>query len=421
MADSSARFAGRQIVIHVCGGIAAVKVPALVTRLRQEGAEVRVAMTPTATTMVSPLSLQALSGHPVALTTAILVAAEDGSVPGHGMAHLDLADWADCHLVVPATATTISRLAVGMADDVVSSTLLATSAPVLLAPAMEAAMWSHPATQANLETLRRRGLTLVGPSSGRLASGRWGEGRMAEPEQILQAAGQLLWGAGPLAGVEVLVTAGGTREPIDPVRYLGNRSSGRMGLALGVEAARRGARVHLVTAAELFSATPGVDVVRVETAADMLTSSLEVLPRVRLVLMAAAVADYRVANPASAKLHRRDQPNPELSLVATTDVLAEILSRRPPGCRVVGFAAETESVRERGLAKLREKGCDMLVANSVSGAHSAMGGDHAEVLVLIGDGREVELPWAPKEEIARGILDLAQELLEPDQGAPRQA
>ncbi|MHB8323585.1 MAG: bifunctional phosphopantothenoylcysteine decarboxylase/phosphopantothenate--cysteine ligase CoaBC [Candidatus Dormibacteria bacterium] len=420
MGDSRARFAGRRIVVHVCGGIAAVKVPALVTRLRQEGAEVRVAMTPTATTMVSPISLQALSGHPVALTPATGIAAAEGLADGPGMAHLDLASWADCHLVVPATAATISRLAVGMADDVVGATLLATAAPVLLAPAMETAMWGHPATRANLATLRDRGVAVVGPSSGRLASGRWGEGRMAEPEQILQAAGQLLGSTGPLAGVEVLVTSGGTREPVDPVRYLGNRSSGRMGWALGFEAARRGARVHLVTTADQPFETPGVTVVRVETAAEMLAASLDVLPRVGLVLMAAAVADYRVASPSPTKLHRREQPNPELRLVANVDVLAEILARRPPGCRVVGFAAETESVRERGMAKLREKGCDMLVANPVSGAHSAMGGDHAEALVLIGDGREVELRWAPKEEIARGILDLAQELLEPAQGALRQ-
>jgi phosphopantothenoylcysteine decarboxylase/phosphopantothenate--cysteine ligase len=419
MADSSARFAGRQIVVHVCGGIAAVKVPALVTRLRQEGAEVRVAMTPTAATLVSPLSLQALSGHPVALGDP----AGSGAAPtaDHGMAHLELAGWAECHLVVPATASTIARLAVGLADDLVSSTLLATAAPVLLAPAMESNMWSHPATQANLETLRRRGLSVVGPGSGRLASGRWGEGRMAEPEQILQAAGQLLWGAGPLAGLEILVTSGGTREPIDPVRFLGNRSSGRMGLALAAEAARRGALVHLVTAADIVADVPGIVAVRVETAAEMLAAALEVLPKVRLVLMAAAVADYRVAAPAPVKLHRREQPNPELRLVPNVDVLAEILARRPQLCRVVGFAAETESVRERGLAKLREKGCDMLVANPVSGPHSAMGGDRSEALVLVADGREIELPWAPKEEIARGILDLAQELLEPDQGASRGA
>lgn len=420
MADSSASFAGRQIVVHVCGGIAAVKVPVLVTRLRQEGADVRVAMTASAVTLVSPLSLQALSGHPVALATPRPDYEDGGSIASHGMAHLDLAGWAECHLVVPATASTIARLAVGLADDLVSSTLLATSAPVLLAPAMETAMWTHPATQANLETLRSRGLTVVGPDSGRLASGRWGAGRMAEPEEILQAAGELIWGSGPLAGVEVLVTSGGTREPIDPVRFLGNRSSGRMGLALTLEAARRGALVHLVTTADLIAEAPGVKIIRVETAAEMLAAALEVLPRVRLVMMAAAVADYRVADPATAKLHRREQPNPDLRLVANVDVLAEIMARRPSSCRVVGFAAETESVREHGLAKLREKGCDMLVANPVAGTHSAMGGDRAEAMVLIRDGREVDLPWAPKQEIARRILDLAQGLLEPDQGASRQ-
>lgn len=402
-------------MVHVCGGIAAVKVPQLITALLEQGAVVRVAMTPAATSFISPLSLRALSGHPVAAGLVAAGGAGAGGAAENGMAHLDLSGWADCHMVVPATATTMARLAAGLADDVVCSTLLASTAPVLLAPAMETNMWLNPATKANCKTLAERGFKFVGPVAGRLASGDSGEGRMAEPAQIVEAAGELMAVPGPLTGVEVLVTSGGTREPIDPVRYLANRSSGRMGNALAAEALHRGATVHLVTAAH-GPGPAGANVVRVETAEQMLAASLTVLPRVGLVLMAAAVADYRVEEPAAAKLHRTEVPNPELRLVATVDVLSELMSKRPPGCRVVGFAAETEAVRERGLAKLRRKECDMLVANPVSGEHSAMGGSHAEAFVLLADGREVELSWAPKEKIAAQILDLAQPLLPTDQG-----
>jgi phosphopantothenoylcysteine decarboxylase/phosphopantothenate--cysteine ligase len=414
MGELSASLSGRRIVVHVCGGIAAVKVPQLITALLEQGAMVRVAMTPSAVNFVSPLSLRALSGHLVA--TGPLAAGGVGSGAGqNGMAHLELSSWADCHLVVPATASTMARLATGLADDVVCATLLASTAPVLLAPAMETNMWLNPATQTNSRTLAERGFNFVGPVAGRLASGDSGEGRMAEPSQIVEASGRLLAASGPLIGLEVLVTSGGTREPIDPVRYLANRSSGRMGNALAVEALRRGAFVHLVTAAE-GEVPVGAHVVRVETAEQMLAASLTLLPRVVLVVMAAAVADYRVAEPAPSKLHRSEDPAPALLLVATVDVLAELLANRPPGCLVIGFAAETEDVKERGLAKLRRKGCDMLVANPVSGEHSAMGGSHAEAVVLLADGRSVDLPWAPKTRIAAQILDLAQPLLSQDQG-----
>ena len=220
------------------------------------------------------------------------------------MAHIELASWAECHLVVPATASTLARLAAGLADDVVSASLLASSAPVILAPAMETGMWRSPATQENLATLVERGAQVVGPVRGRLASGREGEGRMAEPAQILAAVLELLGADGPLRGWEVLVTAGGTREPIDPVRYLGNRSSGRMGEKLAAEAAARGATVHLVTAAEVQPELPRVAITRVETAAQMLEACRRLLPRARLLLMAAAVADFRVERPSERKIHR---------------------------------------------------------------------------------------------------------------------
>lgn len=398
--------------MHVCGGIAAVKVPELISSLRREGADVRVALTPAATSFISPLSLRALAGHPVHLGLLEV----DDTLEGAGMPHLELAGWADIHLVVPATASTLARMAAGIADDVVTSTLLATTAPVLVAPAMETNMWEHPATRANCALLTQRGVHFVGPVSGRLASGKEGEGRMAEPAAILAAAASLLVEPGPLAGLDVLITSGGTREAVDPVRYLGNRSSGRMGLCLAEEAAWRGASVHLVTAADLSPSSPAVAVSRVETAEQMREAALTVLPKVRLVLMAAAVADYKVARPAQSKLHRGEVPQLQLDLVPTVDVLAAILDKRRSGCLVVGFAAETEDVRERGLAKLARKGCDMLVANPVFGDHSAMGGDSAEGIALMADGREISLPWASKEEVAKRIIDLAQGLLELDQG-----
>jgi phosphopantothenoylcysteine decarboxylase/phosphopantothenate--cysteine ligase len=389
-----------------------VQVPELITSLRRQGAEVRVAMTPAATSFISPTTLRALSGNRVAwrLLPARRGRGAEEEGEGHGMAHIELASWAECHLVVPATASTLARLAAGLADDVVSASLLASSAPVILAPAMETGMWRSPATQENLATLVERGAQVVGPVRGRLASGREGEGRMAEPAQILAAVLELLGADGPLRGWEVLVTAGGTREPIDPVRYLGNRSSGRMGEKLAAEAAARGATVHLVTAAEVQPELPRVAITRVETAAQMLEACRRLLPRARLLLMAAAVADFRVERPSERKIHRGQAAVLELRLVRNADILAQLMAERPPGCIVVGFAAETEEVRQRGLAKLRSKGCDLMVANPVSGEHSAMGGDSAEATLLARDGRVVELGWQPKSQIAAQILDEAQRL-----------
>ncbi|MGA7088856.1 MAG: bifunctional phosphopantothenoylcysteine decarboxylase/phosphopantothenate--cysteine ligase CoaBC [Candidatus Dormiibacterota bacterium] len=409
------QLSGRKVAVHVCGGVAVVKVPELITALRGQGAQVRVAMTPSATSFISPTTLQALSGNPVSWR---LFPAKDRAreavlvepVEGHGMAHIDLSTWADCHLVVPATASTMARLALGLADDVVSSTLLATRAPFILAPAMESGMWRNPATQQNLATLVGRGALVVGPVSGRLASGRHGEGRMAEPEAILAATLRLLRPEGRLRGWEVLVTSGGTREPIDPVRYLGNRSSGKMGERLAAEAASRGATVRLVTAVEADIDLPMVEITRVETAEEMLQACLASLQATRLLLMAAAVADFRVKKFSASKLHRSRLLEPQLRLIPTVDVLARLIAERPPGCVVVGFAAETEQVVERGKEKLERKGCDMVVANPVSGEHSSMGGDMAEATLLTRDGRTRELAWQPKAAIAAAILDEAERL-----------
>ncbi|MGA8207746.1 MAG: bifunctional phosphopantothenoylcysteine decarboxylase/phosphopantothenate--cysteine ligase CoaBC, partial [Candidatus Dormiibacterota bacterium] len=285
-----------------------------------------------------------------------------------------------------------------------------TGAPIILAPAMETGMWRNPATQQNLATLVSRGALVVGPVSGRLASGRHGEGRLAEPEAILAATLRLLRPQGPLRGWEVLVTSGGTREPIDPVRYLGNRSSGKMGEQLAAEAAARGATVRLVTAVEAGPELPTVEITRVDTAEEMLEACRAVLPSTRLLLMAAAVSDFRVEEPAASKLHRSQTRELQLRLVPTVDVLARLIGERPPGCLVVGFAAETEMVAERGREKLQSKGCDMVVANPVSGEHSAMGGDMAEATLFTRDGRTRELAWQSKATIAAAILDEAQRL-----------
>lgn len=416
-------LSGRKIAVHVSGGVAVVKVPELITSLRRAGAEVRVAMTQSATAFISPTTLRALSGHPVAwrLFPAKGPGPDSEADQGHGMAHIDLAAWAECHLVVPATASTLARLATGLADDVVSATLLATSAPLILAPAMETGMWRHEATQRNLDTLVQRGAVVVGPVTGRLASGRQGEGRMAEPDEIMAATFQVLQAKGPLLGWQVLVTSGGTREPIDPVRYLGNRSSGKMGEQLAGEAAARGAQVHLVTAAESPTVLAGVETTRVETAEQMLEACLRVLPSARLVLMAAAVADFRAAEPALGKIHRLGQAELALRLVPGVDILERLLADRAPDCLIVAFAAETEDVVERGRAKLKRKGCDMVVANLVGGDRSAMGGDMAQATLLSRDGHTRDLGWSSKRAIAGAVLDEVQRLAQDPPSPARSA
>ncbi len=397
-----------------------VKVPELITTLRRQGAWVRVAMSPAATAFIAPMTLQALAGAPVA--TALL----DGGAGegGHGMAHLELAQWAQCQLVVPATADMVARLAVGLADEIVSATCLASPAPLVVAPAMEAAMWRHPATRANIARLEERGASIVPPVEGRLASGHEDVGRLAPPAAILAAVAAATIGrpaadrfAEPgdraLAGARVLVTSGGTREPIDPVRYLGNRSSGQMGAALAGAALRRGASVVLVTAAPPPPPAPGLTVVQVETAEAMLAAVLEALPPARLALLAAAVADWRVAAPAPDKLRRAGRGRLRLDLVPTPDILQHVVQARPPGCLVVGFAAETGALLPSAQEKLRAKGVDLLVANRVAGSKSAMGGGRAAALILAADGRRRTVAYAPKPQVAEAILDEAVRRLVP--------
>ncbi|MGH7610619.1 MAG: bifunctional phosphopantothenoylcysteine decarboxylase/phosphopantothenate--cysteine ligase CoaBC [Candidatus Dormibacteria bacterium] len=403
-------LAGRRIALLLSGGIAVVKVPELVTRLRKAGAEVRVGLTPTAARLIPAATLRALSGHPVHSRLLPRGPLEGGDDDGHGMVHLDLAHWADTRVVAPATASTLARLAVGLAEDVVSATVLAGQGPLLLAPAMEAHMWRQPATQANLRLLCERGATVVGPVAGRLASGALGEGRMAEPKAIVEAIRALGRASSSMAGWKVLVTAGATREPIDPVRYLSNRSSGRMGRALAAAAQARGAQVALVTAAP-GPQEEGVEVVPVETATEMLAACTQRLPSLRLLLMAAAVADFRPQHPSPEKLHRAGQETLELHLVANPDLLQQLVRERPPDCITVGFAAETGDLAAAGRAKLRQKGCDLIVANPVTGEHSAMGGEMAEAVLVFRDRPDLALPWQPKRQLAEGILDQVERLV----------
>ncbi|HET9050436.1 MAG TPA: bifunctional phosphopantothenoylcysteine decarboxylase/phosphopantothenate synthase [Candidatus Dormibacteraeota bacterium] len=441
MADRG--FPGRRVVVHVSGSVAAYKACEVVSLLRRRGADVRVAMTVAGARFVSPMTFQSLSGHPVATTLWDDDAGAASEGAHHGMAHIGLGAWAQIQVAAPASADLVARLALGLADDAVTAVALACPAPLLLAPAMETAMWRHPATQAHVETLVGRGAVVVGPDPGRLASGHEGEGRMAEPPVIVAAAGRLLGVAaedladleearGPvpaaaeavrppslgavtpapagqrwLEGRRVVVTSGGTREPIDPVRYIGNRSSGKMGAALAVEALRLGARVTLVTAAPLDGRRPaGLDAVEVHTAAGMLDAVRRALPGAAILLMAAAVADYRPVAAASTKIKKRDE-NLTLELVPTVDILGALRNdeaRR--GVVVVGFAAETDSVLDNARSKLETKELDLIVANDVGVPGIGMGSDENAVTILGRDGIAVEVPRAAKTEVARRIFEV---------------
>ncbi len=389
---------GRRIVVGVTGGIAALKAGELITMLLKAGAEVRVMMTPEATHFITPLTLQALSQHPVSCD--LLDVREQPEV------HIDLSEWAEAVLIAPATANTLAKLAQGLADEVVSATVLATRAPLVLAPAMSDLMWEHPSTQANLAVLTRRGAIAVMPAHGRLASGKIGWGRLAAPHRILAGLARALT-ANDLQGWHVVVTAGGTREPIDPVRYLGNYSSGKMGRALAAAAAARGAQVTLVSTVE----APDVDatVVPVETAQEMLTALQQAAGRADVLLMAAAVADFRPTRRSPQKI-KRASADLHLDLQATVDVLAGIRPALKAGCVVIGFAAETQDVVVGGEQKLRAKGLDAIVANDVSMPGVGMGSDDNAVTLLVPGRAPESISRRPKAAIAERVLDLVLEL-----------
>ena len=382
-------LAGRRVVLGVAGGVAAYKSVFLARRLSEAGAEVRVVMTSAATRFVGPQSFAAVTGH-----QPVTELFDNPSVSPH----TDLAHWADLVIIAPATAATISRLANGLSDEVLSATLLATRAPVLVAPAMHTEMWEHPATQRNMALLESDGHHIVGPVGGPLAGGDVGMGRVAEPEDIVEAAISMFDRS--LEGVHVLVTAGGTREAIDPVRYIGNRSSGKMGHAVASEAARRGAEVELVTASTL-DAAPGVTVHRVESAQEMADVVDKISPDVAV--FAAAVADFRPVGTSSQKLARTDGP-PTVELEPTPDILASVVAREG-NTFTVGFAAETGGV-ERAVEKAMRKGVDLLVYNDVTEAGSGFGTDTNRVVIVNGDGSTDEWPKLPKSEVASRLWDV---------------
>ncbi|HEX3605028.1 MAG TPA: bifunctional phosphopantothenoylcysteine decarboxylase/phosphopantothenate--cysteine ligase CoaBC [Candidatus Dormibacteraeota bacterium] len=401
MAPTPADLAGRRVVLYIGGSIAAYKAGEIVTLLRRRGAEVRVAMTEAAARFVGPVTFQSLSGHAVA---ADPWEPGEGGVAVHGMAHLGLGGWAEAQVAAPASADLLARLALGLAGDAVTATALACTAPLLVAPAMETRMWEHPATQAHMATLRGRGAVVVGPQAGRLASGAEGMGRMAEPAEVVEAIARVLTsGAGPaeLAGRRLLITSGGTREPVDPVRYLGNRSSGRMGGALAVEALGLGAEVTLITTLPPPSPHPRLQVVPVSTAAEMLAAVRAHLAAADVLVMAAAVADYRPAQPSERKLKKTDAPL-HLELVPTEDILHAVRDQaREHGVMVVGFAAETDDLLDNARSKLERKGLELIVANDVA---TGMGGEENAVTILGREGVVAEVTRAPKAEVARQVL-----------------
>jgi phosphopantothenoylcysteine decarboxylase / phosphopantothenate---cysteine ligase len=384
----------------VSGGIAAYKAVEVCRRLTDEGFEVAPVLTEGATSFVAPLTFTALAAMPAKTS---LFGDEDDPIP-----HTRLGRWADVVVVAPATADLLARYAAGLANDLLTATLLATTAPVVVCPAMHAEMWEHLSVRDNLAVLSRRGVVVVEPDSGRLAGGDEGPGRLAAPERVVAAVlGVLAHVNGPLRGRTVVVTAGGTREPIDPVRVLTNRSSGRQGHAVAEVAARRGARVVLVTSSTLPldpAVAPLIERRDVETAREMLDAVLDVAADADVVVMAAAVSDFRPSERSTSKL-RRDEGVPTLLLEPTDDVLAAVIAKRPVGQVVVGFAAETSDVLARGRAKLVAKGCDLLVVNDVSQPGAGFDHETNEVVILSDDGTEVLVGLTSKREVATVLLD----------------
>ena len=394
-----------KIALGVCGGIAAYKAAEIVRLLQDRGIRVQVLMTASAEEFIRPLTFAALSGEKVITS---MFAADTGAEPNIDSAieHIAVAQSIDALLVAPATADAIAKFAQGIANDFLTTLYLATTAPVVIAPAMNVNMWDHPATQQNLEVLRKRGVKIVEPGSGYLACGMTGPGRLAENQVIVAAALEALGAAQDLVGETVLITAGPTREKIDPARYLSNRSSGRMGHALAEAAFRRGARVLLVTGPTALRAPSVAEVTQVESADQMRDAVLKFLPEASIVIKAAAVGDYTIINPADQKLKRTGPMSLELS--PTADILGEI-ARRKNSQIVIGFAAETQSVIENARKKLVSKSLDAIVANDVSREGIGFDSERNAVTILTAD-ETISVPETSKWEVAQRVLDCAVQL-----------
>lgn len=389
---------GLRIALLVSGGIAAYKVVDLASALTQAGCEVRVAMTPSATRFVGPPSFQGVTGN------AVLT----GVWPADGAAepHVSMGDWAQVILVAPATANVIGRIAGGRSGDIVTATVLAARCPVVVAPAMNDAMWSKPAVQENIAAVRRRGASVVEPEAGHLASGHAGTGRLASASNLLKAMADAVRSRYDMAGLRVVVSAGGTREPIDPVRFISNYSSGKMGFAIAAAAADRGARVDLVTAAG-HPEHHGVQVREVSTAEEMLAELRSAIRGADILLMAAAVADFRPARRVTAKIRREDTPSLTLELESIPDLVATLgAEKEAEGVYRVGFAAEDSELASKGLEKMNRKGLHAIVANDISRKDTGFSSDYNAGVVLFADGSRHDLEKMTKREMADRIFDL---------------
>ena len=389
---------GLRLALLVSGGIAAYKLVDLASALTQAGSQVRVAMTPSATRFVGPPSFQGVTGNPV--LTGLW--ATDGSPEPH----VALGDWAQLILLAPATANVIGRVASGRSDDIVTATLLAARCPVVVAPAMNDAMWSKAPVQENISLLRRRGMTVVEPEVGHLASGHVGTGRLADASKLLKAMADAVRSRYDLAGRHVIVSAGGTREPIDSVRFISNYSSGKMGFAIAAAAADRGARVTLVTTAN-HPTHHGVELRQVATADEMLAELRSEMKGADLLMMAAAVADFRPARTAAGKIRREETPKLTLELESIPDLIAT-LGREKDAAEVfrIGFAAEDSDLAEKAVEKMKRKGLQGIVANDISRKDIGFGSDHNAGVVFFADGSHHELDKMTKREMADRILDL---------------
>ena len=383
----------KTIVLGITGGIAAYKAADLASKLTQAGARVEVVMTEAATKFITPLALRSITGRPV--VTDMFELTSEFSIE-----HVALAEAADVVVIAPATANVIAKLAGGISDNALTCTVLATQAPVIIAPAMHATMFQNPITQQNLSKLKARGFTVVGPERGWLASGEIGLGRLAGTDKIIDTISKVLSRSIDLAGKRIVVTAGGTQEPIDPARHIGNRSSGKMGYALAEAARDRGAKVTLITAPTSLPQPTSMEVIPVETAAEMKEAVVKALAKADALIMAAAVTDYRPKTAAKAKI-KKDSPALTLELIRTPDILAEAKGN----FLKVGFAAESDNIVANAKQKLQQKGLDLIVANDITDTESGFGTDTNKVTLIDKQGNTEDLPLLTKREVAERILD----------------
>ncbi len=414
MSGDQRPLAGRRIVVGVTGSIAAYKAILLVRRLMERGAEVDVVMTHSATAFVTPLTFESLTHRP-AVTDVLGLDAEQQ------IAHIELAEAADALVIAPATANLIAELAAGLVGSALTAVACASRAPVVVAPAMDAGMWTNPVTQRNVTALRELGYRVVEPEVGALASGLTGIGRLAETATIAEAVERLFEHAGDMDGLRVVVSAGGTREPIDPVRFIGNRSSGKMGVAIAEAARDRGASVTLIAGSMSVAPPPGVTVVAAATAGEMRSSVLREAAGADILVMAAAVADFAPKQTSSRKI-KRDGAGLQIDLVANPDIVAEV-GEMPAGIRpfLIGFAAESDDLEANATGKLRDKGLDLIVGNVVGGPFDAIGSDENKVTVFGMEGALTDWPMLPKRQVAERLWDVIADRFRTvrDQPAPR--